>query len=121
METKIKKEQKAVLTCEELIENENGGPITKRMLIDYDLSPLKNIIECGGIDHLINTLRTLHNDIVEASLVSFEKGEHGIFENDPELVEQLFYIKTLADCFDEIQDETYQLREYPVEALAETT
>jgi hypothetical protein len=117
METKIKKEQKAMLTCEELIQDEPGTPITKRRLIDYYLFPLKRIIESGGIDDLINTLRTLHNDIVEASLASFEKGEHGIFENNPELVEQLFYIKAIADCFDEIRSETYQLRNYPVEDI----
>ena len=117
METKTKKEQKAVLTCEELIQSEPGAPITKRRLIDYDLSPQKRIIECGGIDELIETLKTLHNDIVESSLMSFEKGKHGIFENNPDLVEQLFVIKTLADCFDEIRSETYQLKNYPVEAI----
>lgn len=112
-------QQKAVLTCEELIQDEPGAPITKKRLIDYDLSPLKNIIECGGIDELIETLRTLHNDIVESSLISFEKGEHGIFENNPDLVDQLFYIKAIADCFDEIESKTYQLKSYPVKELQE--
>jgi hypothetical protein len=112
-------QQNAVLTCEELIQDEPGAPITKRRLIDYDLSPLKDIIECGGIGVLIETLRTLHNDIVEASLSSFDKGEHGIFENNPDLVEQLFYIKKIADTFDDIRSETYQLKSYPVEELQE--
>jgi len=120
METKFDELQKAVLTCSELIEEENNGPIKKRMLIDYDLSPLKDIIEFGGIDELIETLRTLHNDLVNDSLTSFQKGEHGIFENNPDLVDQLFYLKTLTDCFDEIKSETYQLKNYPIKALQET-
>lgn len=114
METKTGKVQNATLTIDVLIPSEAVDPIKKKMLIDYDLSPLKRLIEYDGIEKLIKNLRMLHNDIVEASLISFESGENGIFENNPDLVDQLFYIRELATCFDEIRSETYQLKSWPV-------
>lgn len=117
MKSETRTHQKAVLTCEEMIQSEPGTPITKRRLIDYDLSPLRDIIESGGIEELINAFKTLHDDIVTSSLMSFSQGKYGIFENNPDLVNQLFYIKTVAECFDEIRMETYQLKNYPVEEL----
>lgn len=117
LEEQVERPRKPILTCEELIQSEPDAPITTRRLINYDLTPLKDVIECGGIDDLIDTLRTLHNDLVEATLISYENGKHGIFENNPDLVEQLFYIKTIADRFDEIRMETYQLKDFAVEEI----
>lgn len=105
--------QKIPLTVEELVPSGDDGPMKKR-LIDYDVFPLRKIIEVGGIDHLIDSLRMLHTDITEASLASFEKGEKGIFDNAPDLVENLFIIRELANCFDEIKMSAYQMKDWPI-------
>lgn len=105
--------QKIPLTVEELVPSGDDGPMKKR-LIEYDVFPLRKIIEVGGIDHLIDSLRMLHTDIMEASLASFEKGEKGIFDNAPDLVENLFIIRELANCFDEIKMSAYQMKDWPI-------
>jgi len=106
--------QSAILVIREMIPSEDNKEITHQRMVSYDMAPLRRLIEFGEIDFLIETLRRLHTEIVEASLMSFEKGDHGIFEDSDGLVHILFVIRELANCFDEIRQETYQRKEWPV-------
>jgi len=103
--------QSATLIIREIIKDKTGKQSAQRRMISYDLSPLEKIIEFGGIDHLINSLRSLYIKVTEASIAAYTKDDKEIFENSYDLIDNLFIIRELANCFEEIKQNSHQVKE----------
>jgi hypothetical protein len=115
--TKMKSKTEAtakVTICRELFKNSSGDDYAKN--IEYDLSRLKNIIECGGMNVIVSTLRDIHHSYAQLMLNEAIWGKNDL---DTRAQEQLFYLKELADDFDYIYSEAFEPKEKTVEVYSE--
>jgi hypothetical protein len=63
-----------------------------------NLTPLRSIIEHGGISSIVESLRRVHHEYASLSLENGISGEH-VLSTVPK---DLFYLKEMADAFEEI-------------------
>jgi hypothetical protein len=110
MESKIEKNQKAVVFCDEII---TEGNTRKRLKVEYNLRPITEIIEFGGIDHVIDSLREIQFKYSLLALEAYESTDENL-QVDNELPGQLFFLKLMTECFEIIKNETYQRKDWPV-------
>ena len=68
----------------------------------YNLSPLVDILECGGIKSLVDILRDVHHNYASVLISCSENDIAGYI--DESVPDQLFYLKALADSLEEVQE-----------------
>lgn len=67
-----------------------------------DLSPLKDVIENGGLKILINELREIHHTYSCLIMENVMNDKTGYLSED--MLSHLFYLKTLAEAFEKVRE-----------------
>jgi hypothetical protein len=93
METQVETKQVCIMTLKDY--GDHGKE--KQM----DLSPLRDIIECGGLEVLVEALRDTHQGYICALMESSDVLHDFVAEEIPH---QLFCLKELADAFGKVKE-----------------